>query len=118
MVNIKKRTHVEVEVTFQIGKDPNYTDLFYSVRTLTDDEAAKLFKDRKQDQLAIDQETIVKTIHETIFNGIDHRTALAKVVLENTGDYKKTIYSVLDELEGKFWKMAKGLNNSKVYSII
>jgi len=54
MVNIKKRTHVEVEVTFQIGKDPkNYTDLFNSVRTLTDEEAIKLFKDRKQDQLAM-----------------------------------------------------------------
>ena len=119
MVNIKKRTHVEVEVTFQIGKDPkNYTDLFNSVRTLTDEEAIKLFKDRKQDQLAIDQETIVKTIHETIFNGIDHRTALAKEVHKNTGDYMKTIYSVLDELEGKHWKMIKGLNNSKVYSII
>ena len=118
MVNIKKRTHVEVEVTFQIGKDLNYTDLFKSVRMLTDEEATRLSKDRKQDQLAIDQETIVKTIHETIFNGIDHRTALAKEVHKNTGDYMKTIYSVLDDLEGKLWTMTRGLNNSKVYSII
>ena len=118
MVNIKKRTHVEVEVTFQIGKDPNYNDLFYSVRTLTDDEAAKLFKDRKQDQLAIDHPTIVETIKETILNGIGQRTDLAKTVYDNTGEYKKTIYNVLDELDGKLWKMTKGLNNSKNYSLI
>ena len=118
MVNIKKRTHVEVEVTFQIGKHTKYTDLFNSVRTLTDEEAAKLLKDRKQDQLAIDHKTIVDTIQETIFNGINQRTALARVVHDNTGDFKKTIYRVLDELEGKLWKMTRGLNNSMVYSII
>ena len=118
MVNIKKRTHVEVEVTFQIGKHTKYTDLFNSVRTLTDEEAAKLLKDRKQDQLAIDHETIVETIKETILNGIGQRTDLAKVVYENTGDYKKTIYNVLDKLEGKLWKMTKGLNNSKNYALI
>ena len=119
MVNIKKRTHVEVEVTFQIGKDPkNYTDLFNSVRTLTDEEAIKLFKDRKQDQLAIDHPTIVETIKETILNGVGQRTDLAKVVNDNTGDYKKTIYTVLDELEGKLWEMTRGPNNSKNYSLI
>jgi hypothetical protein len=119
MVNIKKRTHVEVEVTFQIGKDPkNYTDLFNSIRTLTDEEAIKLFKDRKQDQLAIDHPTIVETIKETILNGVNQRTDLAKVVYDNTGDYKKTIYNVLDELEGKLWEMTRGPNNSKNYSLI
>jgi hypothetical protein len=117
-VNIKKRTNVEVEVTFQIGKDLNYTDLFNSVHQLTDKQATELFKDRKQDQLAIDHEIIVKTIQETIFNGIHQRTALARVVHDNTGDFKKTIYRVLDELEGKLWKMTRGLNNSMVYSII
>jgi hypothetical protein len=117
-VNIKKRTNVEVEVTFQIGKDLNYTDLFNSVHQLSDKQATELFKDRKQDQLAIDHKTIVETIKETILNGIGQRTDLAKVVYENTGDYRKTIYNVLDELEGKIWKMTKGLNNSKNYSLI
>ena len=118
MVNIKRRTPVEKEVTFQIGKDLNYTDLFNSVRTLTNDEATQLFQDREKEHLAKKHDTIVKTIQETIINGTDHRTALAKEVHKNTGDYMKTIYTVLDELEGKFWKMAKGPNNSKVYSII
>ena len=118
MVNIKRRTPVEKEVTFQIGKDLNYTDLFNSVRTLTDDEATQLFQDREKDHLAKNHDTIVKTIQETIINGTDLRTALAKEVHKNTGDYMKTIYTVLDKLEGKFWKMAKGPNNSKVYSII
>ena len=118
MVNIKKRTHVEVEVTFQIGKHTKYTDLFNSVSTLTDEEAAKLLKDRKQDQLATDHETIVETIRETILNGIGQRTDLAKTVYDNTGEYKKTIYNVLDELEGKLWEMTRGPNNSKNYSLI
>ncbi|MBT5383618.1 MAG: hypothetical protein HOL12_01430 [Kordiimonadaceae bacterium] len=118
MVNIKKRTHVEVEVTFQIGKHTKYTDLFNSVRTLTDEEAAKLLKDRKQDQLAIDHKTIVDTIKETILNGIDHRTALAKEVHKNTGDYMKTIYVVLDDLKGKLWTETRGSGYSKIYSII
>lgn len=118
LVNIKKRTNVETEVTFQIGKDLPYPDLFNSVLTLTGDQATQLFKDRERDQLAKDHDTIVKTIQETILNGIDQRTALAKVVLENTGDYKKVIYIVLDELEGKLWKMARGPNNSMIYSII
>jgi hypothetical protein len=118
MVNIKKRTHVEVEVTFQIGKHTKYTDLFNSVRTLTDEEAAKLLKDRKQDQLAIDHKTIVDTIKETILNGIDHRTALSKEVHKNTGDYMKTIYVVLDDLKGKLWTETRGSGYSKIYSII
>jgi len=118
MVNIKKRTHVEVEVAFQIGKHTKYTDLFNSVRTLTDEEAAKLLKDRKQDQLAIDHKTIVDTIKETILNGIDHRTALAKEVHKNTGDYMKTIYVVLDDLKGKLWTETRGSGYSKIYSII
>jgi hypothetical protein len=118
MVNIKRRTPVEKEVTFQIGKDLNYTDLFTSVITLTGDQATQLFKDRKQDQLAIDHETIVETIRETILNGIGQRTDLAKTVYDNTGEYKKTIYNVLDELEGKLWKMTRGPNNSKNYSLI
>jgi len=118
MVNIKKRTTVKEEVIFQIGKDLPYPDLFDSVRTLTGDQATQLFQDREKDQLAQDHTTIVQTIKETIISGKDHRTDLAKVVYDNTGDYKKTIYNVLDELEGKLWKMTRGPNNSKVYSII
>ena len=118
MVNTKKRTIVKEEVIFKIGKDLPYPDLLDSVRTLTGDQATQLFQDRKRDQLAQDHATIVQTIKETILNGIDHRTDLAKVVYDNTGDYKKTIYNVLDELEGKLWKMTRGPNNSKVYSII
>ena len=117
MVNIKKRTHVPLEVTFQIGKDLGYTDLFNSVCQLTDEQATELFRDRKLDQLAKDHATIVETIKETILNGEDQRTALAKAVYDNTGEYKKTIYDVLDDLEGKLWKMTRGPNNSKIYSL-
>jgi archaellum biogenesis ATPase FlaH len=118
MVNIKKRTNVKTEVTFQIAMDLPYPDLFNSVHTLTGNQATQLFKDRKRNQLAKDHDTIVKTIQETIFNGINQRTALAKAVHDNTGDFKKTIFIVLDELEGKLWKMTRGPNNSMVYSII
>jgi archaellum biogenesis ATPase FlaH len=119
MVNIKKRTIVKDEVIFQIDKDLPYPELFDSVRTLTGDQATQLFQDRERNQLAQDHATIVETIKETIISGIDHRTDLAKVVYDNTGDYKKTIYNVLDELEGKLWKMTRGpTNNSKVYSVI
>ena len=79
---------------------------------------SKLLKDRKQDQLAIDHKTIVDTIKETILNGIDHRTALAKEVHKNTGDYMKTIYVVLDDLKGKLWTETRGSGYSKIYSII
>ena len=118
MINIKKRTKVKAEVTFQVGLGLPYPDLFNSVCTLSDKQAAELFNDIKQDQFAIDHEEIVETIKETILDGTNQRTALAKAVCWVTEVYRRTVYSVLDEYEGKLWKMTRGRNKSKVYSII
>jgi hypothetical protein len=123
MINIKMRAKVKDEVTFQVGIDLPYPDLFNSVHTLTDKQAAELFNEIKQDQFAIDHEsieleTIVETIKETILNGINQKTALVEAVYRRTGDYRRTVYSVLDEYEGKLWNMTRGPKKSKVYSII
>ena len=118
MVNIKKRALVEPKVIFQIGKDLPYPDLFNSVRALTGQEAAKLLEDRERDQLTLDHPTIVQTIRDIILKGNDLRTTLACEVRDNTGESLKTIYRVLDGLEGKLWTMTKGLNNSKVYELV
>jgi hypothetical protein len=118
MINIKQRAKVKVEVAFQVGIGLPYPDLFNSVRTLTDKQAAELFNDIKQGQFLIDHEEIIETIIETILDGTNQRTALAKAVCWVTEVYMRTVYSVLDECEGKLWRMTRGPNKSKVYSII
>jgi hypothetical protein len=119
MINIKQRTKVKAEVTFQVGIGGlPYPDLFNSVRTLTDKQAAKLFNDVKQDQFAIDHEVIVDSIKEAILDRFNQRTILVEYVSDDIGVYKRTVNIVLKELEGKLWKMTRGLNNSMVYSII
>ena len=118
MINIKSRTKVKSEVIFQVGIGLPYPDLFNSVRTLTEKQAAELFNGIKQDQFAIDHEDIVETIKDTILYGTNQRTTLANVACIVTDAYRRTVYSVLDEYEGKLWKMTRGPNRSKVYSII
>tara|TARA_Y100000813_G_scaffold173925_2_gene138408 strand:- start:1419 stop:2636 length:1218 start_codon:yes stop_codon:yes gene_type:complete len=118
MVNIKKRTFVEPEVIFQIDKDLPYPDLFASVRVLSGQQAKQLLADRAQDQLILEHPIIIQTIKDAILNGNQLRTALAGEVRDNTGEWLKTIYRVLDELEGKLWKMTKGPNNSKIYTLL
>ena len=123
MINIKSRTKVKAEVTFQVGVGLPYPDQFRSVRTLTDKQETELFNGIKQAQLAIDHEgididTIVESIKETIFNEIHPKTDLVEEVYNNTGNYKRTIFSVLNEYEGILWKMLRGPYNSKEYYII
>lgn len=93
-------------------------NVFVETETLTDKQRDELFKDIVQDQMAIEDENIVEAVKEAILNGNDRKTALAKVVYENTGEFKRTIYIVLEGLEGKLWRMTRGPHNSKVYSLL
>ncbi|OUR79635.1 hypothetical protein A9Q83_04355 [Alphaproteobacteria bacterium 46_93_T64] len=118
LINTKKQSNVKAEVTFQVGIGLTYPELFNSVRTLTDKQADELSKEIKQDQLVTDHEFLIMEIAQSILNGINKRTALAKTVHETTRNSKSTIYNVLDKLEGKLWTLAQGPRNSKVYFII
>ncbi len=118
MINTKKKSNVKAEVTFQIGIGLPYPDLFNSVRTLTDKQAVELSKEIKQDQLATDHEFLIMEIVQTILNGINKRTALTKAVHVSTKNPKSTIYNVLDKLEGKLWKVARGPRNTQVDFVI
>jgi hypothetical protein len=117
-VNINKRADIKVDVTFQIGKDLPCLAPSSSISTLKD-QIAEISNRIKQYQFAKDHEDIVETIKETILYGINKRTALVQRVYEGLGRYyRHTIYNVLDELEGNFWKVTKYPDRSKVYSII
>jgi hypothetical protein len=118
MINIKQRTKVKAEVTFQVGIGLAYPDLFNSVRTLTDKQAEDLFNDIKQDQLAIVHECIVELIKEALLLGLKKRAVIVDYVYDDVDISKRSVGIVLDEYEGKLWKMTRGPNRSKVYSII
>jgi hypothetical protein len=118
MINIKSRAKVKAEVAFQVGIGWPYPDLFNSLRTLSDKQAAELFNNIKQNQFLVDHEEIIKTIKEAMLCGCNRRTDIAEYIYDEIWVCKRTVYSVLAELEGKLWKMTRGRNNSKVYSII
>lgn len=117
-VNKKKRTYVEPEVIFQIGKNLPYPELFNSVHALSGQQAEQMLEERSQDQLIQNYPNIVQAIKDSILNGDDLRTKLAFKVRDNTGEQLKTIYRVLDELVGKLWLVTNGPNNSKNYTLI
>jgi hypothetical protein len=117
LVYINMRAGIKVEVTFQIGKELPYLAPSNSISTLKDQIAG--ISQRIQYRFANDHEDIVDTILETILSGINKRTALVQRVYEGLRIYNRhTIYNVLDELEGIFWKVTKYPDRSKVYSII
>jgi hypothetical protein len=117
LVYINMRAGIKVEVTFQIGKELPYLAPSNSISTLKDLIAG--ISKRIQYRFANDHEDIVDTIEETILNGINKRTALVQRVYEGLGRYHRhTIYNVLDELEGIFWKVTKYPDRSKAYLII
>ena len=118
MINIKKQTTVKAEVAFQVGIGLSYPDLFNSLRTLSDKQAAELSNDIKQRQFLVDHEIIIETIKEAILDRFSQRTILVEYVCYEICVCKRSVYSVLDELEGELWKMTRGRYNSKVYSII
>jgi hypothetical protein len=93
-------------------------DIFVETKTLTDKQLHILLSESLSYETAMTNKNMIETIKEAILNGINKKSALVKVVRKNTGDYKKTIYNVLDSLEGKLWKVTSGPHNSKIYSLL
>ena len=118
MINIKSRTKVKAEVVFQVGIGLSYPDLFNSLRTLSDKQAAELSNDIKQRQFLVDNGGMIELIEEAILCEITRRAEIAEYIYDAVSWSKRSVYGVLDELEGKLWKMTRGRYNSKVYSII
>ena len=85
---------------------------------VTDKQAEDLFNDIKQDQLAIVHECIVELIKEALLLGLKKRAVIVDYVYDDVDISKRSVGIVLDEYEGKLWKMTRGPNRSKVYSII
>lgn len=116
--NEKDRCYVEKEVVFQVGSHKDYRKMLISMRQLSPDEASDLLLQRSLDQFMVEHLDIINEIIESIEDGMVKKTELSKKISSETGESRKMILTVLHKLEGKRWRVEKGLNNSKVYSLI
>lgn len=93
-------------------------NVFVELEALTDKQQTELLNNRDQNFLVIIFENLVEAIKETILNGINKKTELSQEVHELTGESKYIIYHVLDLLGGEHWRMTRGPNKSKIYSLL
>ncbi len=92
--------------------------VFVEAKTLTEQQLHILLDESLCYRIAMENKAMIDAIKGAILNDISRKSALVKVVREQTGDSKTTIYYVLDSLEGKLWKVASGPRNSKIYSLL
>jgi len=118
LIHEKSRSHVESNITFQTGDHQDYRSLLQSVRLLHPEEYSILLRERGMKKFKTDHRHIIDEIFEAMGKGGMLKTDLTKKVASETGESRKLVIKVLSKLEGDCWQMEKGLNNSKVYTLI
>lgn len=116
--NTKSRGAVATKMAFQYTMGSNYTELFESVRRLSNKEIVTAYRAVEDDkQLQTDADAI-EAIKTALNNGANLKGDIVKFATSTFDVSRRQAHRILDEYEGRLWTADKGKNNASFYSLI
>lgn len=118
--NKKNRGNVAMEAVYRYSYDPEmgYLDKLDSVEELTNDEANRIEKTRRQNEKFYKDLPIIDAVKECLKTENKKQKDIILELDENHGHTKKKVIRVLKAYEGRIWDTAPGQKNVKFYHLI